>query len=186
MRRLLDASMTAFATRGYHATRVNDIVELAKTSHGTFYLYFANKEDLLRALMDEAGSDAAALYEALRATPGHPESWEELRGWIEQFSTLWCRYAPLLKAWPDLGAIDVRAGQQVRQLVEALIAALALRIETAGPPSGIEARAAATAVIAMLDRFHALRDLAGEAIDESALDTLTTIVHEGVFPPSRE
>ncbi len=49
MRKLLDAAMVAFDNRGYHATRVNDVVEIAKTSHGTFYLYFSNKEDLLRA-----------------------------------------------------------------------------------------------------------------------------------------
>src|SRR5579859_4736019 len=39
MRKLLDATMVAFEERGYHNTRVNDVVEIAKTSHGTFYLY---------------------------------------------------------------------------------------------------------------------------------------------------
>ena len=57
MRKLLDAAMVAFDKRGYHATRVNDVVEIAKTSHGTFYLYFANKEDLLRALVAEAAGE---------------------------------------------------------------------------------------------------------------------------------
>ena len=47
MRRLLDAGMRVFAERGFHAARVDDIVRAARTSHGTFYLYFANKEDLL-------------------------------------------------------------------------------------------------------------------------------------------
>src|SRR6516164_10918740 len=50
LRRLLDAGLRVFARRGYHAARVDDIVRAARTSHGTFYLYFANKEDLLRAL----------------------------------------------------------------------------------------------------------------------------------------
>ncbi len=53
MRKLLDAGMRVFAERGYHAARVDDIVRAARTSHGTFYLYFANKEDLLRALAVE-------------------------------------------------------------------------------------------------------------------------------------
>src|SRR5580692_6315663 len=34
MRKLLNAAMVAFDRRGYHATRVNDVVEIAKTSHG--------------------------------------------------------------------------------------------------------------------------------------------------------
>ena len=50
MRKLFDAGMRVFAERGYHAARVDDIVRTARTSHGTFYLYFANKEDLLREI----------------------------------------------------------------------------------------------------------------------------------------
>ena len=57
MRRLLDAGMRVFAERGYHAARVDDIVRAARTSHGTFYLYFANKEDLLRALAVECAQE---------------------------------------------------------------------------------------------------------------------------------
>ena len=53
MRKLLAAGSQVFATKGYHATRVDDIVKLAETSHGTFYLYFSNKEDLFRALAAE-------------------------------------------------------------------------------------------------------------------------------------
>ena len=69
MRKLLDAAMVAFDRRGYHATRVNDVVEIAKTSHGTFYLYFSNKEDLLRALVAEAAGEAQTLYDALSTLP---------------------------------------------------------------------------------------------------------------------
>ena len=43
MRQLLDAGVEVYASKGYFAARVDDIVKLARTSHGTFYLYFANK-----------------------------------------------------------------------------------------------------------------------------------------------
>ncbi|MGZ4756785.1 MAG: TetR/AcrR family transcriptional regulator, partial [Acidimicrobiia bacterium] len=39
MRKLLAAGSQVFAAKGYHATRVDDIVKVAETSHGTFYLY---------------------------------------------------------------------------------------------------------------------------------------------------
>src|SRR6476619_4944936 len=61
MRRLLDAGMRVFADRGFHAARVDDIVRAARTSHGTFYLYFTNKEDLLRALATECAQEMDAL-----------------------------------------------------------------------------------------------------------------------------
>jgi len=65
MRRLLDAGMRVFADRGFHAARVDDIVRTARTSHGTFYLYFTNKEDLLRALATECGHEISALADTL-------------------------------------------------------------------------------------------------------------------------
>ena len=37
------------------------------------------------------------------------------------------------------------------------------------------------AVLAMLDRFHYLREFVGNPIDEDSLDTLTTIVHRALF-----
>ena len=54
-----------FATKGYFAARVDDIVKLAETSHGTFYLYFANKEDLFRALAAEVADEMQTLAESL-------------------------------------------------------------------------------------------------------------------------
>src|SRR6478752_3332920 len=65
MRKLLDAGMRVFAERGFPASRVDDIVRAARTSHGTFYLYFANKEDLLRALAVECATEMDALADGL-------------------------------------------------------------------------------------------------------------------------
>ena len=66
MAKLLDAGMRVFAERGFHAARVDDIVRAARTSHGTFYLYFANKEDLLRALAVECAEQMSALADDAR------------------------------------------------------------------------------------------------------------------------
>jgi AcrR family transcriptional regulator len=181
MRKLLDAAMVAFDRRGYHATRVNDVVEIAKTSHGTFYLYFSNKEDLLRALMSEAATESQALYAALVDAPETGASWEQLRAWIGRYSSLWCRYAPLLRAWTDLAAIDPELGVQIRQTVTAISSALAARISSAPGNSEIAPEAAGMAVLAMLDRFHYLREFVGQPVDEAGLDTLTTIVHRALF-----
>src|SRR3954468_18368967 len=42
---LLDAARDVFAERGYQATTVGAITTRANTAHGTFYLYFRNKQD---------------------------------------------------------------------------------------------------------------------------------------------
>ena len=48
VRRLLEAGLAEFDERGFQAVRVDDIVRRARTSHGTFYLYFANKDDFFK------------------------------------------------------------------------------------------------------------------------------------------
>jgi len=181
MRKLLDAAMVVFARRGYHAARVDDIVKVARTSHGTFYLYFSNKEDLLRALVGEAGDVVAALDDALGPVGPDAAGWQELRAWMERFSQAWQRYAPVLRAWTDLVMSDTELSAQAHVAAGGVARALAARIEGAGPHPGIDANAASEAVVAMVDRFHQLRQFAGEPVDASALDTLTTMVHRALF-----
>ena len=181
MRKLLDAAMVVFARRGYHAARVDDIVKVARTSHGTFYLYFSNKEDLLRALVAEAGEVVAALDTALGPVSPDSAGWHELRRWMERFSVAWQRYAPVLRAWTDLVMSDSELTAQAHAAAAGVASTLARRIDQAGPHPGIDPNAAAEAVVAMVDRFHYLRQFAGEPVDASALDTLTTMVHRALF-----
>jgi len=181
MRNLLDAAMVVFARRGYHAARVDDIVKLAKTSHGTFYLYFSNKEDLLRALAGEAGEVVAALDTALGPVGPNDQGWRELRRWMDGFSEAWQRYAPVLRAWTDLAMSDAELSAQGHAAAGGVARTLTGRIAEAGPQPGIDPNAAAEAVVAMVDRFHYLRQFAGEPVDAGALDTLTTMVHRALF-----
>jgi AcrR family transcriptional regulator len=181
MRKLLDAAMVVFARRGYHAARVDDIVKVARTSHGTFYLYFSNKEDLLRALVGEAGEVVASLDNALGTVGPTDQGWHELRGWMERFSEAWQRYAPVLRAWTDLAMSDAELSAQAHAAAGSVSLTLARRIAEAGPLPGIDPNAAAEAVVAMVDRFHYIRQFAGEPVDAAAIDTLTTMVHRALF-----
>jgi AcrR family transcriptional regulator len=49
---LLHAARDVFATKGYHATKVDDIVAKAKVAKGTFYLYFHDKRSVFAELID--------------------------------------------------------------------------------------------------------------------------------------
>jgi AcrR family transcriptional regulator len=185
MRKLLDAAMVAFDRRGYHATRVNDIVEIAKTSHGTFYLYFSNKEDLLRALVTEAATEAQSLYDALNTptTDGAP-TWDDVHGWVRAYSDLWTRYAPLFRVWTDLALIDSDLIDIIRTTFSALSAALSRQIGPDSAGHSIDPEAAGMATLAMLDRFHYLREFVGQPIDDVALETMTTLVYRALFDPN--
>ncbi|MBV8463925.1 MAG: TetR/AcrR family transcriptional regulator [Acidimicrobiales bacterium] len=185
MRRLLDAAMKAIDERGYHGTRVQDVVDIANTSHGTFYLYFSNKEDLVRALTVEAASEATKMSRAMTEAGSALElhSWEGLRQWVRGYSILWSRYAPLFRSWTDLAAIDEGIADQIRRMVLAHRDAIAARVAEVDRPHALDPDTAAMAVIALLDRFHFLREFVGEPVDEAALDTVTTVMHRALFAP---
>jgi AcrR family transcriptional regulator len=51
--RILDAALDVFAFKGYHATRMDEIVDKSKTSKGAIYFHFPNKERLFLALVDQ-------------------------------------------------------------------------------------------------------------------------------------
>jgi AcrR family transcriptional regulator len=183
MRRLLDAAMIAFDERGYYDTRINDVVKIAKTSHGTFYLYFSNKEDLLRALVTEAGVHAQNLADALDRPPelGGAPQWSDVRGWVAAYSDHWIRYAPLFRAWTDLATIDPALLEILRQTLTLMSDALERQIGSGASDSSLDPHTAGLAVVAMLDRFHTMSEFVGQPVDEVALDTLATMIHRSLF-----
>jgi len=185
MQKLLDAAMVAFDRRGYHATRVNDVVDIANMSHGTFYLYFSNMSDLVRALTIEVATSASELQSALTeaGTALDGESRDHLRTWIGDYSKLWLRYAPLFRSWTDLASVDDSVGDRTRRTLATLTDAMSSQISAAGMADDLSPDVTGLAVLAMLDRFHYLRDLMGQPVDDEALDTLTTMVHRALFTP---
>lgn len=51
--RILDAALDIFSNKGYHDTRLDEIVQESRTSKGSIYFYFPNKEKLFLALVDQ-------------------------------------------------------------------------------------------------------------------------------------
>ena len=51
--RILDAALNIFSNKGYHDTRMDEIVDESETSKGAIYFHFPNKERLFLALVDQ-------------------------------------------------------------------------------------------------------------------------------------
>jgi AcrR family transcriptional regulator len=51
--RILNAAINVFSQKGYHNTRVEEIVEIADTSKGGLYFHFPSKRDIFLRLIDE-------------------------------------------------------------------------------------------------------------------------------------
>lgn len=82
---LLAAARETFETRGYQATTVGAITEAANTAHGTFYLYFKNKEDAFAKVMEQV---VEQIYQQARSPwVGEPRDalFHATRGFLEIF-----------------------------------------------------------------------------------------------------
>jgi AcrR family transcriptional regulator len=179
MRRLLDAGMRVFAQRGFPAARVDDIVRAARTSHGTFYLYFANKEDLLRALAVECATEMDALAGGLGAITPDDAGRNELRRFLEGFFGTYRRYGPVIRAWMEGHVEDREVSSLGVHAFTDIATALGRRMHDAGAPSD---HAAVSALMAMLERgayFLVSRRL--DFDNDAFLDTITSVVHRGFF-----
>src|SRR5207237_793669 len=51
--RLLTAARNVFASRGYHAAKIEDIAAAGKVAKGTFYLHFKDKRAVFVELVDD-------------------------------------------------------------------------------------------------------------------------------------
>ncbi|MBQ0138569.1 MAG: TetR/AcrR family transcriptional regulator [Kurthia sp.] len=58
-RQVILASLKLFVEKGFNSTSIQDILDEAHISKGTFYNYFSSKKDCLSAILDIGSSDAA-------------------------------------------------------------------------------------------------------------------------------
>jgi AcrR family transcriptional regulator len=178
--RLLEAGATVFADRGFHAARVDDIVKAARTSHGTFYLYFTSKDDLFRALAEDV---AAAMVElALELPPLTPDrdGYEALVAWLRRFTALYERDGALIRTWTEAEIVDSELGQVGGDLVAQFARELAIRLRVATPD--LNPRVAALALVAMIERatYYLLAHQIRAGRDE-LITTLAAVTHASLF-----
>ena len=98
--------MTCSSQRGYHATRVDDLAAAAGVSHGVFYRYFENKNELAIVLTVRAMrsvSDAFVGIPELSAPNG-----PELRRWFRRYNAAQSGEAAMIRVWVDAALEDAR------------------------------------------------------------------------------
>ncbi|MFN2544002.1 MAG: TetR/AcrR family transcriptional regulator [Actinomycetota bacterium] len=182
--RLLDAARSAFSERGYPSTRVDDITQAAGTSHGAFYLYFANKQDIMEALADETSGAMFALADKLEGIQPGEAGYQHLRRWITEFVDIYRRDSSVVSAW--IQAADetrfVQLGREVLQKFAGRIAHVIHESVRADERHPIEPTIAATALVAMIERFcYFWLVYGGPFPRDGAIETLTAIWYQAIF-----
>lgn len=90
---ILAAALSLFVERGYAATRLEEVARRAGVAKGTLYLYYANKEALFRAVVEEGILPVLTDLETQAA--GYEGDTPEL---LRRFTRQW---------WRTVGATDL-------------------------------------------------------------------------------
>lgn len=180
LRRLLDAALQVFDERGYQPARVDDIVRAAQMSHGTFYLYFANKDDLFRVLADDCVAEMERLVATLGPVEPGPSGRAALRAWVRSYITTYRRYGPVIRAWSEAQVTNRELARLGVRAMDLLARRIGERIAARNGP--LDPHVASLAALAMLERVNYYVLSRRLDIDDAALaDTLATIFHAGIF-----
>ena len=174
-RKLLDGALVAMDDRGFHATRVDDIVRHAGVSHGAFYLYFDDKQELFRILAAEAAEDMVARVATLGGED--PPTGEALVDWLTGFVEGYRRHGAVIRAWMEDHARDPGLRELSDRSFATVVRDLGRRVDTdaLGPLGPV-------ALMAMLERyiyFTISRDLTA---DRDALRSVATLIERGFLP----
>lgn len=181
MRKLLAAGIEVFDERGYQAARVDDVVKAARTSHGTFYLYFSNKDDLFRVLAEDCVAAMTELADDFGPVDPGPDGYAQLRAWLGRFVQAYRDHGPVIRAWAEAQVDNRELGKLGFGSMDNLTARIADGI-AAGGRNGIDPNHAAVALVAMVERLnYYLLSRRIRVSDDELLDTLTPILHQGVF-----
>jgi AcrR family transcriptional regulator len=181
-RRLLDAGLRCFAEKGYQAVRVDDIVQAAETSRGTFYLYFPDKEALLRTLAVECTASMTKLINELGQVEAGSEGFLHLRRWLDAFFANYAKYGPVIRAWLEDQATDPLLLAVGNDVFSDIADRFVLRIHESTAHGSVDPAAAAVAWVAMIERFAYFLTSRELPFDhDEILDTLARIMQRGLL-----
>ncbi len=193
MRRLLEAALAEFDEHRFQAVRVDDIVRRARTSHGTFYLYFANKEDLFKALVQDALHDMAIVADEFPVVTRNAAGRAALLSWVRSFCRTYAAHAPVLRILTqvELGnaAIYGDGLQLMFRLSEVMADGMTAAAGRAGPApvppgdqgaqrgAGAHAELTAMACLLMLERVSYLMSAEVRLPTESMTERIAAIIY---------
>lgn len=109
---LLDAALEVFGEKGFAGAKLDEVAKKAGVAKGTVYLYYPNKEELLKSVVREHVSPIVKEVSLAQQSKGHASSADQIADAIDQW---WTRYGSTrlsaitkiilteTNAFPDIG-----------------------------------------------------------------------------------
>jgi AcrR family transcriptional regulator len=95
--KLLEAADEVFTSKGYTRATVDEIVEAAGASRGTYYLYFRSKAEIVTALAAAFDRDLRAWVQRLDVEDLTTDV--ELRAWLDDYINLVSAHRTTIRFW---------------------------------------------------------------------------------------
>ena len=185
---LLEAARQLFQEKGYANTRIADITKTAGMALGSFYTYFANKEELLEQFAQDFKAEVDGQLLGLDMSEG--DSYQVIR---ELCAVYWqsCKnHVAELAAIFQASMIDKRFAERwrdIRSEAREHIANGIHALDESGQVSNSDPGATASALGSMMDYFcYVWLIEGGEAgrpslPDEVAIDAMARVIYRTVF-----
>ena len=176
---LLAAGREVFVSRGYAGARIDDIALAAGVSHGTFYQYFKNKNDLAHVLVLEAMRPLGSAFAGMpvigsprNITRSGDGSATALRRWLKVYNASHLHEAAMIRVWVDAQAQDASIGADAAPAIDWGRRRVAAFLR----PRGFgDVEAEAVVMVALLDAF-------GSQVRSSrVIDAAALIVQRGLL-----
>lgn len=193
-RRLIEATGDLLRTKPLRELTVSDITRVANTSASTFYLYFTDVPEAVLGAIRGVSQSTPELLELLDK-PWPPETVrQQAESFVHSYVETWRAHSHLFRVrnmTADEG--DERFETARRLSISPLLETLALRIADGLRASGrqglVEPRAAAGALIAMIERLASIRarsfddpNLSNQSVINAAAFFVTCVLGPGLDP----
>ena len=192
--RLLAAGLAEFEERGFQAVTVDDIVRRASTSHGTFYLYFANKSDLFGVLAADALGAMDRLSDEFPVVTADGAGQAVLRKWVTAFCDSYQAHATVIRILSQAEVVGMGAWEDGLKYLFRMADVISMGM-TAGAAggqhgaggriSGTDSRLSAVACLIMLERANYLASSGVRLPRAELVDRLTAILFAAFQAPGR-
>jgi AcrR family transcriptional regulator len=170
--RLLEAGAKVLPDRGYHDARVDDIVEVAGVSHGSFYRYFDNKDDLFRVLAEQAST---RMIELLEEFPDDAER-DALHRWLDDWFATYQSNGGVISTWQEMHASDPELVAFSQGVATSVLLRLMEVLEQRGFGDPV---VEGLALLALIERIPYSVYTLRFAEQPDAIDAMVTIIRRG-------
>ena len=180
--RIISAAAEVFFDNGFSDAKVDDITSYAGLSHGTFYIYFNNKKDVLHELVKQTFD---LLYDATENPWKREHSYESLHESIHDYLIMNQTHWKVIRTWQEAAMQDAEFMQLWDALGDQIARRIKQNIESSirrGLCQPIDSAVAARALSGMIKHYISTSLLKGETIDiDLVSDTLAHIWYYGIY-----